>query len=328
MSIIGEFFGGEEALPEEEVQEEVQEESEDAIDDQVDEQEGEVGDDEVEEDNLDVEPDDDSDNDLIPISYKDKDGKDVEEEVSYNELTSLYSQYKNGDLDVGEYQKAIRSAAPLIRSYRDSTLLQNIYQYRLQGYSDEQILQHYIQNVGKQGEQAKAEPEFATIEEQVAYKVEQELKKHLEPIKQQVNSTQQQKVAEEVSYNNYNVLKTALKKRYDVDIDSLGDVERQAITQSILDMLPNADTATLKLTQPQAYMAMRDAMEKINIQKERSSKAKKITNAFKNNKAPKIMSGVPNRGVRESSKPMNEPRRGMTKDEIKTANSKLWENLF
>lgn len=275
---------------------------------------------------------DDDDSDLIPIVYKDANGNEVQEDMDYDEVANIIGQFKNGDLDVGEYQKAIRSSAPLVRAFRDSKLIQDIYQYYLQGYSDDVIVKNapIFKGMSEQQEVDNADddmsPEGVLDKNSISQMVKEALQQELQPLQDQLKGVQQQKQMEESAANNINHLENALG-RYELSLDALNDTEKGLVLESIQDALPNVDINSYPLSQKQAYIIVKDAVDKINRKKQTGKKAKTVANMLRGSKAPNVMPGNnANRGTRKNSRGNLEKKDGMTRRQIADNIKNLYNN--
>lgn len=322
----------EEAQDEETGEEDTIEEGGEGVDEDAEAQDqGEDIDGEDQDDDQDDDSRDDDDN-LIPIVYKDANGNEVQEDMDYDEVANIIGQFKNGDFDVGEYQKAIRSSAPLVRAFRDSKLMQNIYQYYLQGYSDDIILKNapIFKGMGNQQEVENTEddisPEGVFDKNSISQMVKEALQQELQPLQDQLKEVQQQKYMEESAANSINHLENALG-RYELSLDALNDTEKGLVFESIQDALPNVDINSYPLSQKQAYIIVKDAVDKINRKKQTGKKAKTVANMLRSSKAPNVMPGNnANRGTRKNSRGNLEKKDGMTRRQIADNIKNLYNN--
>lgn len=232
---------------------------------------------------------------------------------------------KSRGLDDLEQQAALASRLmPLAQLVNDSQIIQTVMHYRNQGYSDEQIESAIARKVQQSsGEQAEGEdqPEFDSLEEQVAYIVEKKLNEQIAPLKNEFQSTKAQQEEATVLQHNDNVFASALKD-FDYDPTRMNNGQTKAMVNVMTKLYPNVDYRTHKFTKDQAEVIIEKS---IGRRKGAVKKRKEAQQVTRQASAPQVMPG--NTGGAKSTK---KNFQGESPMKISTMNERIrdWSSLF
>jgi len=242
----------------------------------------------------------------ILVEYEDPSGVKAADEVPVSDLPKIMSLARKG-VDAITY---LQNAQPIINEFKGSKILQDIYYYRQQGYSDDDIKKGLVQMWSGDGNTIEEEePEFDTIEEKVEYLVQKRLEERLQPLQKQFQAVEGQRTAETIMKHNGSVLEKALSN-VGYSPDQLTLAERTAIDNSFATLYPGVDPTRYKLTPAQANVIVKDALSRGGVEKAQktlaktkpSNKKKNVNSAAKNAKATRT---IPGRSVRSGSEPQN-----------------------
>ena len=146
-----------------------------------------------------LEQDSDNQEEVVdePVYEVDIDGnKEMIPQSRLVDMMNKTKQLEEIEPEIARYQEL----KPILNKIGGSNMLRNAVTYSMQGYSDDQIidglflLKHpevremYDNYAKNKPTTVEEEPEFDTIEEEVAYKVKKGIEEHLAPIKEQLNS--------------------------------------------------------------------------------------------------------------------------------------------
>ena len=179
-----------------------------------------------------LEQDSDNQEEVVdePVYEVDIDGnKEMIPQSRLIDMMNKTKQLEEIEPEIARYQEL----KPILNKIGGSNMLRNAVTYSMQGYSDDQIIEglfllkhpevkemydNYAKNKPTTVEE---EPEFDTIEEEVAYKVKKGIEEHLAPIKEQLSSmsnkeqqAQQYYQAQQVFENNDRLINSLVERHY------------------------------------------------------------------------------------------------------------------
>ena len=282
---------------EEEAGEEVEEETEESAEEEETEEEGDKE---------------------FNVKYYDREGQEYEENFTEKDLPSIMSLAKEG-VSAMEYAQEV---SPIIDTFSKSKILQDVAYYISQGYTDDQIKKGLPQIWSKDTGEPK---EFDSIEEEIDYRVEQQLKQKLANMEDKLTHTEEmaKRLAEEKSTaaiqdTNRNVFQSALNKM-GYDVGDLTANELSAIDRTFADIYPGVDLMRMQLTHAQANIIVKDALNPKGIKRAKKNKVKSMS---KQAQATRSMPGNAQRAKATDDKyvpravPRSEAERARRVDEI------------
>ena len=179
-----------------------------------------------------LEQDSDNQEEVVdePVYEVDIDGnKEMIPQSRLIDMMNKTKQLEEIEPEIARYQEL----KPILNKIGGSNMLRNAVTYSMQGYSDDQIIEglfllkhpevkemydNYAKNKPTTVEE---EPEFDTIEEEVAYKVKKGIEEHLAPIKEQLSSmsnkeqqAQQYYQAQQIFENNDRLINSLVERHY------------------------------------------------------------------------------------------------------------------
>lgn len=243
---------------------------------------------EFEEDNEeDAEGTSEVEDELIAVTYKDASGKEVSEDLSYEEISEYIAFGKS--VSKQDIQYAI-NAKPIIEKINMSPILQDFLYYKMNSnLSDEQILWGLHKQKFDKVKPEDETKEFKSIEEEIDYKVQQKLAQELKGTKETLQQMHYERDAEKAARNNDNLLNEALiKNGFNGKLD---DKLSRSMVEALRTVVRTSDYNTYKLDKDQADAIVRIAMSSTK-QPEKSSKMVITKNIQRQAKAPQILGNV------------------------------------
>lgn len=224
---------------------------------------------------------------LIPITYKDENGEDVEAYVTEEELSKLLDGNSGGEAkgDISqEMKRFVEQTAPLIDIYNSSEIMRNIHYYRQQGYSDEQIKRGLVQLWSE---------EIATSEQQQQQGMDTEdtnvhklVEQKLMPVQKELQTLRYQQAVKDAYANNSAVLSSKLAEYGWTD--KLDEKQIQAMADVLNTIYKDKDKYTLMLTEKDADIIVRATLGRNNKNGSGKSDAVKLGRQVS---APTILPG-------------------------------------
>ena len=219
------------------------------------------------------------------------------------DMMNKTKQLEEIEPEIARYQEL----KPILNKIGGSNMLRNAVTYSMQGYSDDQIIEglfllkhpevkemydHYAKNKPTTTEE---EPEFDTIEEEVAYKVKKGIEEHLAPIKEQLSSmsskeqqAQQYYQAQQVFENNDRLINSIVAEKYgsiEVNNDNITKLQNAFVKLGY--GKTGADISRVALNEDQAEALLYKAYGAPKAQQQAPSLLNRT------NELPNILKGTP-----------------------------------
>jgi len=239
---------------------------------------------------------DDDGGTAIPIVYTDDNGEEVQVDLDYEELVDLVRN-KDAAPPQQEIAPEYKAALQISEQIKSDELLKTVLAWRSSGYSEAQIAEglHTHYNGQKQQQAQTAEtPDFATSEEEIQYHVKKQLEEILAPLKNQVQGTQAQMQAQQVTQNNDFVIADSLKKNG--WNPRLSQAEIAKLSEAAKQIYPDHDLTTRQLTQYQANVIVQQGLGRRKSTKKTKIKPPQAKRVRKQAGVPNIMPGNTARG--------------------------------
>lgn len=243
-----------------------------------------------------------------PIYEVDIDGnKEMIPQSRLIDMMNKTKQLEEIEPEIARYQEL----KPILNKIGGSNMLRNAVTYSMQGYSDDQIIEglfllkhpevkemydNYAKNKPTTVEE---EPEFDTIEEEVAYKVKKGIEEHLAPIKEQLNSmsnkeqqAQQYYQAQQVFENNDRLINSLVERHYgSIEVNNENITKLQNAFVKLGYGRTGADISRVALNEDQAEALLYKAYGTPKTQQQAPSLLNKTADL------PNIMRGTPGKAM-------------------------------
>ena len=223
------------------------------------------------------------------------------------DMMNKTKQLEEIEPEIARYQEL----KPILNKIGGSNMLRNAVTYSMQGYSDDQIIEglfllkhpevkemydHYAKNKPTTTEE---EPEFDTIEEEVAYKVKKGIEEHLAPIKEQLSSmsnkeqqAQQYYQAQQVFENNDILINSLVERHYgSIEVNNENITKLQNAFVKLGYGKTGADISRVALNEDQAEALLYKAYGTPKTQQQAPSLLNKTADL------PNIMRGTPGKAM-------------------------------
>lgn len=223
------------------------------------------------------------------------------------DMMNKTKQLEEIEPEIARYQEL----KPILNKIGGSNMLRNAVTYSMQGYSDDQIIEglfllkhpevkemydHYAKNKPTTTEE---EPEFDTIEEEVAYKVKKGIEEHLAPIKEQLSSmsnreqqAQQYYQAQQVFENNDRLINSLVERHYgSIEVNNENITKLQNAFVKLGYGKTGADISRVALNEDQAEALLYKAYGTPKTQQQAPSLLNKTADL------PNIMRGTPGKAM-------------------------------
>lgn len=223
------------------------------------------------------------------------------------DMMNKTKQLEEIEPEIARYQEL----KPILNKIGGSNMLRNAVTYSMQGYSDDQIIEglfllkhpevkemydNYAKNKPTTVEE---EPEFDTIEEEVAYKVKKGIEEHLAPIKEQLSSmsnkeqqAQQYYQAQQVFENNDRLINSLVERNYgSIEVNNENITKLQNAFVKLGYGKTGADISRVALNEDQAEALLYKAYGTPKTQQQAPSLLNKTADL------PNIMRGTPGKAM-------------------------------
>ena len=257
-----------------------------------------------------LEQDSDNQEEVVdePIYEVDIDGnKEMIPQSRLIDMMNKTKQLEEIEPEIARYQEL----KPILNKIGGSNMLRNAVTYSMQGYSDDQIIEglfllkhpevkemydNYAKNKPTTVEE---EPEFDTIEEEVAYKVKKGIEEHLAPIKEQLSSmsnkeqqAQQYYQAQQVFENNDRLINSLVERHYgSIEVNNENITKLQNAFVKLGYGKTGADISRVALNEDQAEALLYKAYGTPKTQQQAPSLLNKTADL------PNIMRGTPGKAM-------------------------------
>ena len=222
-----------------------------------------------------LEQDSDNQEEVVdePVYEVDIDGnKEMIPQSRLIDMMNKTKQLEEIEPEIARYQEL----KPILNKIGGSNMLRNAVTYSMQGYSDDQIIEglfllkhpevkEMYDNYAKNKPTAiEEEPEFDTIEEEVAYKVKKGIEEHLAPIKEQLSSmtnkeqqAQQYYQSQQIYENNDRLINSIVADKYgSIEVNNENIEKLQTAFVKLGYGRTGADIARIPLNQDQAEVLL------------------------------------------------------------------------
>ena len=257
-----------------------------------------------------LEQDSDNQEEVVdePVYEVDIDGnKEMIPQSRLIDMMNKTKQLEEIEPEIARYQEL----KPILNKIGGSNMLRNAVTYSMQGYSDDQIIEglfllkhpevkemydNYAKNKPTTVEE---EPEFDTIEEEVAYKVKKGIEEHLAPIKEQLTSmsnkeqqAQQYYQAQQVFENNDRLINSLVERHYgSIEVNNENITKLQNAFVKLGYGKTGADISRVALNEDQAEALLYKAYGMPKVQQQAPSLLNKTADL------PNIMRGTPGKAM-------------------------------
>ena len=257
-----------------------------------------------------LEQDSDNQEEVVdePVYEVDIDGnKEMIPQSRLIDMMNKTKQLEEIEPEIARYQEL----KPILNKIGGSNMLRNAVTYSMQGYSDDQIIEglfllkhpevkemydNYAKNKPTTVEE---EPEFDTIEEEVAYKVKKGIEEHLAPIKEQLSSmsnkeqqAQQYYQAQQVFENNDRLINSLVERHYgSIEVNNENITKLQNAFVKLGYGKTGADVSRVALNEDQVEALLYKAYGTPKIQQQAPSLLNKTADL------PNIMRGTPGKAM-------------------------------
>ena len=257
-----------------------------------------------------LEQDSDNQEEVVdePVYEVDIDGnKEMIPQSRLIDMMNKTKQLEEIEPEIARYQEL----KPILNKIGGSNMLRNAVTYSMQGYSDDQIIEglfllkhpevkemydNYAKNKPTTVEE---EPEFDTIEEEVAYKVKKGIEEHLAPIKEQLTSmsnkeqqAQQYYQAQQVFENNDRLINSLVERNYgSIEVNNENITKLQNAFVKLGYGKTGADISRVALNEDQAEALLYKAYGMPKVQQQAPSLLNKTADL------PNIMRGTPGKAM-------------------------------
>jgi len=227
---------------------------------------------------------------LYEFVVEDEDGNEVTKKYSREELLEkLALAESNPAEELKEYREVVKGVEPLLDTVNNSALLQQVLQWKDQGYSDQQIMQglttYVLRDTQQQQQGGEDIPE--ETKQWLAY-IEKIVEDKLAPVKNKLQESESNARTRSTISQNELVFEQALKKYYYTP-ELLSTGQKKKLTQAIKGAYPNMDIKKINLTKESAEMIVNYALGPRKGAVKEKSKVKQFA---KQAQAPTIMPGL------------------------------------
>ncbi len=188
-----------------------------------------------------------TDEDFFEFEYEAEDGKKTAK-LNIDDLPKIYREYE-------EQKKVIEQLSvvqPLVDTIKSSELLKNIFLYKNQGYSDEQIIEGLI-SYYKSREAQQIHQEAEEYKDDIQLKIEKELAKHVVPLQNEIKNYQYKTLQQETAEHNNTLLQDALTE-VGLKPDEITKEDLTELGQMLRDLYPDADLTITKINKRTAKL--------------------------------------------------------------------------
>lgn len=261
-----------------------------------------------------IEQDNDNQEEVIdePVYEVDIDGnKEMIPQSRLVDMMNKTKQLEEIEPEIERYQEL----KPILNKIGGSNMLRNAVTYSMQGYSDNQIieglflLQHpevkemYDTYAKNKPNTVEEEPEFDTIDEEVAYKVKKGIEEHLAPIKEQLSSmtnkeqqAQQYYQSQQIYENNDRLINSIVADKYgSIEVNNENIEKLQTAFVKLGYGKTGADIARVALNEDQAEALLYKAYGTPTKQKTTPSLINRTADL------PNILKGTPGQSMTGST---------------------------
>lgn len=243
-----------------------------------------------------------------PVYELDIDGnKEMIPQSRLIDMMNKTKQLEEIEPEIARYQEL----KPILNKIGGSNMLRNAVTYSMQGYSDDQIIEglfllkhpevkEMYDNYAKNKQTVvEEEPEFDTIDEEVAYKVKKGIEEHLAPIKEQLSSmtnkeqqAQQYYQSQQIYENNDRLINSIVADKYgSIEVNNENIEKLQTAFVKLGYGKTGADIARVALNQDQAEVLLYKAYGTPTKQKSAPSLINKTADL------PNILKGTPGQSM-------------------------------
>jgi len=220
---------------------------------------------------------------VFKIRYNTPEGE-AETELTADELSDIIAQYKtqpSGDDEIAQMK-------PYVDLIENHPVLKEVIHYINQGHPEEK-LKKGLATLWASSQTPKDEvpPEFDSVEDQIKYYVQQELKKQVDPLKKDYEVLQIERKMTATTRHNDVLIEKALNN-IGLSTAKLTDQDYKALGKSWGDIYPGISIDQFPMTAAQANVLIKDAL--LRQQKRRNAEVRTTAaEVVKQSNAPKVV---------------------------------------